>query len=165
MSQWLVDIREVSYKMGGAAIRRYTKIQGASTESGAGLEDDGGGTRSQALVTHSVRFLLRFGELLGCGLSLHDDELEECVPELLLGNAQEKEEEVCATCKGFPIIVRRFFRPIRCYIMIKSLVISVTSCPFPSNKLYEFERTPRGMLYIPSDSTCIIVPAVVTSYD
>lgn len=47
MSQWLVDIREISYKMGGAAMRRYTKIQGASTESGAGLEGDGGGTRSQ----------------------------------------------------------------------------------------------------------------------
>ncbi|CAM9436333.1 unnamed protein product [Ascophyllum nodosum] len=93
MSQWLVDIRQVSYKMGGAAMRRYTKIQGASTESGAGLEGDGGGTRSQAMVTHSVRFLLRLGELLGCGLSLPDDELVECVPELLLGNAQEKEEE------------------------------------------------------------------------
>ena len=75
-------------------MRRYTKIQGASTESGAGLEGDGGGTRSQAMVTHSVRFLLRLGELLGCGLSLPDDELVECVPELLLGNAQEKEEEV-----------------------------------------------------------------------
>lgn len=47
MSQWLVDIREVSYKMGGAAMRRYTKIQGASTESGTGLEGDGGGMRSQ----------------------------------------------------------------------------------------------------------------------
>lgn len=109
MSQWLVDIREVSYKMGGAAIRRYTKIQGASTETGAGLESDEGGTRSQAMMTHSVRFLMRFGELLGCGLSLHDDELEECVPELLRGNAEEKEEEVCATCKGFAMIVGHFF--------------------------------------------------------
>lgn len=75
-------------------MRRYTKIQGASTESGAGLEGDGGGTRSQAMVTHSVRFLLRMGDLLGCGLSLDDDELEECVPELLRGKAEDKEEEV-----------------------------------------------------------------------
>lgn len=57
MSQWLVDIREVSYKMGGAAMRRYTKIQGASTESGAGLEGDGGGTRSQ--VSRLVPIVVR----------------------------------------------------------------------------------------------------------
>lgn len=75
-------------------MRRYTKIQGALTESGAGLEGDGGGTRSQAMVTHSVRFLLRLGDLLGCGLSLDDAELEECVPELLRGRAEDKEEEV-----------------------------------------------------------------------
>ncbi|CAN0306169.1 unnamed protein product, partial [Hapterophycus canaliculatus] len=93
MSQWLVDIREVSYKMGSAAMRRYTKIQGASTESGAGLEGDGGGTRSQAMMTHSVRFLLRLGDLLGCGLRLNDDELSECVPELLRGKAEDKEQE------------------------------------------------------------------------
>ncbi|CAM9165011.1 unnamed protein product, partial [Scytosiphon promiscuus] len=93
MSQWLVDIREVSYKMGSAAMRRYTKIQGASTESGAGLEGDGGGTRSQAMMTHSVRFLLRLGDLLGCGLTLNDDELSECVPELLRGRAEDKEQE------------------------------------------------------------------------
>lgn len=75
-------------------MRRYTKIQGALTESGAGLEGDGGGTRSQAMVTHSVRFLLRLGDLLGCGLRLDDAELEECVPELLRGRAEDKEEEV-----------------------------------------------------------------------
>ncbi|CAM9304499.1 unnamed protein product [Ectocarpus sp. 6 AP-2014] len=93
MSQWLVDIREVSYKMGGAAMRRYTKIQGASTESGTGLEGDGGGMRSQAMMTHSVRFLLRLGDLMGCGLRLNNDELEECVPELLRGRSEDKEKE------------------------------------------------------------------------
>lgn len=75
-------------------MRRYTKIQGALTESGAGLEGDGGGTRSQAMVTHSVRFLLRLGDLLGCGLRLDEAELEECVPELLRGRVEDKEEEV-----------------------------------------------------------------------
>lgn len=95
MSQWLVDIREVSYKMGGAAMRRYTKIQGASTESGAGLDGDVvGGTLSQAMMTHSVRFLLRLGDLLGCGISLGSEELEECVPELLRGRPEDKEQEV-----------------------------------------------------------------------
>lgn len=105
MSQWLVDIREVSYKMGGAAMRRYTKIQGASTESGAGLEGDGGGTRSQAMMTHSVRFLLRLGDLLGCSLTLDDDELEDCVPELLRGRPEDKEAEVIFRGLGF--VMRR----------------------------------------------------------
>ena len=48
------------------------------------------------MMTHSVRFLLRLGDLLGCGLSLSDEELEECVPELLRGSAEDKEKEVRA---------------------------------------------------------------------
>lgn len=48
----------------------------------------------QAMMTHSVRFLLRLGDLLGCGLTLSDDELEECVPELLRGSAENKDKEV-----------------------------------------------------------------------
>lgn len=58
------------------------------------------------MMTHSVRFLLRLGDLLGCGLSLSDEELEECVPELLRGSAEDKQKEVRrpSLLRGFVLV-------------------------------------------------------------
>ncbi|CAM9343266.1 unnamed protein product [Chrysoparadoxa australica] len=85
MSQWLVDIRGVSYKLGGVAMRRYARLHAA--------EGVLGGDFQAALMTFSVRFMLRLQELLGCSFRLDDSELDEYVPEFLREASSEQAAE------------------------------------------------------------------------
>ncbi|CAM9400088.1 unnamed protein product, partial [Phaeothamnion confervicola] len=100
MSQWLVDIRGVSYKVGAAAMRRYARLTawegsgahrrpttGASGSVGGGTGSGGESAEALLHVTSSLRFLLRLEDELGCGLGLDIAELGEFVPHLMARSA------------------------------------------------------------------------------
>ncbi|KAG5180361.1 exocyst complex component 6 [Tribonema minus] len=89
MSQWLLDIREASYKIGGAAMRRYAKLQGEPVGGfGARSSQRGGAAdvlqQRAAHLTYSVRCLVQLEDLMGCTLRLEDSELEEFVPDFMV---------------------------------------------------------------------------------
>jgi hypothetical protein len=79
MSQWLVDIRDASYKIGQAAMRRYSRVH-ASSVAVAAPQQNAAPSSAPATATFSVRFLLRLEEALGCSLGLQEDEILEFVP-------------------------------------------------------------------------------------